>query len=878
MIYLSGFYTKRLLNDWAIWVFCLFILALFTLLLFSGKGAYDSTPQLTFIWVVRAVRRVDAILLIAAIFFSSELYRLESKDDAEHILHTFPVSSNSMLLGKILAMGFVLLLVVLLMAAVGMVAQYAYAMPIDLAAYALEFLTGLFRNVVFYIVLAFLLQVVIQQRYVALGLAIGLLFVQSVFEQIGLDHPILYPLKVNAGLYSDFVGFGPFLERHFWYSLYILSIMVGMLFLLDKFYVRGVDFWWKLRLLKLKRRLSDRKWGLLALVCMLGVVVYLIVSNSGPFYSKNYLSRLRAGYEVELGYIKDKQQPLLAKFDLDLDYTGDQNIIAMGKYRLVNESDRQMDTLYVQKPWLHPHQKYPIAHDVVVSRLAFDRANRKIEGFEQYQHEVYVLDEALMPGDSLTMVFRVDMGNDFMASKLVNTDLAGNGSIIGRGYFPVLGYDNGYEMSPENLRRQFGLGPKKQMSKIDDSLAYQVGVNGAHSISLATAIKSEQMGVTLGACSFDGDHVNYHMGAPMENQFVFVNGSYDVLSDSVRLDGRCIPLDIYHHPLHHENAPRIMNAMKKSLLCYDREFGAYEFDHLRLAEFPGYQLMAMSLAGTIVYSENMGFTTDVAATGYDLPFWVTAHEVAHNWWGEKVRGADVQGNGFIVETLAQYSAAMVFEKEYGEVALRKVRDYEYERYFDGIKAETQQEKPLYLVEDQPYIHYGKGLLNMYTLKHFITADSVNKALQRITAKYPGKDRRYLNGIQLMDEFKLVTPDSLQYLIDDLFGKIVLYDLRAVKAEAIAQAQGYETNVELVVNKYELDANGQYQPVKNKEWVEVGLYDEHDSLIYKGVHRCVRFGEGEFVKIHTQTRPAKVVVDPDMVYLDRNLNNNVIFNY
>ena len=875
MIYLSGFYTKQLLKDWTVWVFCLFILALFTLMLFSGKGAYGVTPQLTFIWVLRAVRKVDTVFLITAIFFSSELYRLESKDGSEHILHTFPISNHHILLGKILSLSFVFLLMVLLMSTVAMIAQYAHAIPIDVTAYVLEFLSGLFRNIVFYIVLAFLLQVLIQQRYVALGLTIGLMYVRSAFGEVGLDHPILYPLHVNTGLYSDFVGFDPFLKRHFWFSLYILSIMIGMLFLLDKLYVRGSDYQWQLRGLKLKRQLLDHKGVLLTLVFMIGGLIYLTLSKSAPFYSKNHLNELRARYEAELGYLKAKQQPLMTKFDLNLDYTVGQKIAATGRYALLNDGDQQIDTIYVQKPWLHPHQKYPIAHDVVVSQLEFDKESYKIESYERYQHEVYVLEQALMPGDHLTMTFRVDIGAQYMDSKLVNTDMAKNGSMIGQGYFPMLGFNKNYEISPENLRAKYGLAARNRINKIDDPLAYQVGVNGAHSISLLTSFKSEQTGITLGTRACDGQQVEYRMESPMENQFVFVNGTYDVHSDSVKVGGRYIPLDIYHHPLHHMNVPRIMNAIKKSLVCFDREFGAYEFDHLKLVEFPGYQVLAMSFAGTIVYSETIGFTIDVAATGYDQPFWVTAHEVAHNWWGEKVRGANVQGNGLIVESLAQYSAAIVFEKEYGKEALRKVRDYEYERYFKGVKMEAQKEKPLCLVEDQPYIHYGKGLLNMYTLKHFLSEDSVNSALQRITVKYPGKDRKYLNAMQLMAEFRKVTPDSLQYLIDDLFGKIVLYDMRVVKAEATAQAQGFETNVAVMVDKYELAPNGQYQTVKNEEWVEIGLYDENDSLIYHKPHQCSNFGEREFINIHLPVKPTRVVIDPDMIYLDRNLNNNEV---
>ena len=49
----------------------------------------------------------------------------------------------------------------------------------------------------------------------------------------------------------------------------------------------------------------------------------------------------------------------------------------------------------------------------------------------------------------------------------------------------------------------------------------------------------------------------------------------------------------------------------------------------------------------------------------DQPFYGTAHEVAHTWWGGLVRGAGVRGAGFLSESLANYSAMMVTEKTYG---------------------------------------------------------------------------------------------------------------------------------------------------------------------------------------------------------------------
>ena len=54
---------------------------------------------------------------------------------------------------------------------------------------------------------------------------------------------------------------------------------------------------------------------------------------------------------------------------------------------------------------------------------------------------------------------------------------------------------------------------------------------------------------------------------------------------------------------------------------------------------------------------------DVSKEDIDYVFYVTAHEMAHQWWGHQVTAANVQGSTMLIESLSQYSALMVMEKE-----------------------------------------------------------------------------------------------------------------------------------------------------------------------------------------------------------------------
>src|SRR3546814_3261541 len=108
------------------------------------------------------------------------------------------------------------------------------------------------------------------------------------------------------------------------------------------------------------------------------------------------------------------------------------------------------------------------------------------------------------------------------------------------------------------------------------------------------------------------------------------------------------------------------SSAKKSLYYYTLEFSPYQFRQLRILEFPSYARFAQAFAGTVPYSESIGFIADLRdEDDIDYVFYVTAHEVAHQWWAHPVVGANVQCATMLSESLAQYSAPRVLEAAYG---------------------------------------------------------------------------------------------------------------------------------------------------------------------------------------------------------------------
>ncbi|EQD59404.1 hypothetical protein B1B_08227, partial [mine drainage metagenome] len=148
-----------------------------------------------------------------------------------------------------------------------------------------------------------------------------------------------------------------------------------------------------------------------------------------------------------------------------------------------------------------------------------------------------------------------------------------------------------------------------------------------------------------------------------------------------------------------------------------------------MMEFPRYREFAQSFPNTVPFSEGIGFIGRMLhKDDVDLTYFVTAHELGHQWWGHQLVGGQVQGSNMLSETLAQYSAYMVMQHKYGKDYMHKVLRHFLDRYLRGRAGEIRHEPPLALVQREPYVWYEKGGQIMYTLADYIGEDKMDLAL------------------------------------------------------------------------------------------------------------------------------------------------------
>jgi ABC-2 type transport system permease protein len=209
----------------------------------------------------------------------------------------------------------------------------------------------------------------------------------------------------------------------------------------------------------------------------------------------------------------------------------------------------------------------------------------------------------------------------------------------------------------------------------------------------------------------DGRHYfEYSMGdTHVLDFYAFLSGRYAVRKEVYQGVNGPVNLEVYYDPAHPYDIDDMLASSRAGLAYYEKNFSPYQFKQYRILEYPRYRTFAQSFPNTVPFSEAIGFIIRLAKpTDVDLTYFVTAHELGHQWWGHQLIGGRVQGSNMMSETLAQYSAYMVMQQKYGKDYMHRVLRHFLDRYLRGRADEVRHERPLALVEREAYVWYEQG--------------------------------------------------------------------------------------------------------------------------------------------------------------------------
>lgn len=862
------------------------VIFIFIVAFVSNSGGYDISTYSTTSNMLQIIGAFQVFFIILIVFYSGELIWKERDTKINLIYDALPYRDIVGLTGKYF--GFVMVHMVLLAVLMlcGVIIQLIQGYPvIELGLYFKKLFSDTLLLMGLYTFLGFFIQVIVNQKF--LGFALMILFYISfiILDELGVEHNMFYFASANLGQYSEMNSFGHYVTPFSWFNIYWIGLSMFFFGISIMFSVRGTD-----AILKSRLRVGKMRMGRSLLIFLFGSITLFLFSGAYIYYNTNVKNQYRnsedqnviqANYEKELKKYEFMNQPKITETNVTVDiFPKDRNFTAAGSYTLRNKKAEPITEIFIQDG----------GDSDFKTTLDFGDAAVVKERMDDFGYTIFTLKNSLDSGAEVTMNFKVDFVTQGFKESGSNTRVVYNGTFFDNSYFPSIGYNSGFELGDDDDRKDNGLEEKERMMERDDPRGLSQSLFGDDAdkikFEIVVSTDSSQIAIAPGYLEkkwYDGNRVFYHykMDVPMVSFYSIVSADYEVMTDvweapSDTLDD--VSLEIYYHKGHEYNLDRMMRGLKKSLDYYTANFSPYQFRQMRIMEFPRYSSFAQSFANTVPFSEAIGFVQKIEEDDVDLPFYVTAHEVAHQWWGHQVTEAGVKGNAMLSETMSQYSALMVMKQESSEEVIQKYLKHELNSYLFGRTFERKKEMTLDQVEGQGYIHYRKGSLIMYALQDYITEDSVNMALKRFRRDWGFVEGRYPTSTDLIGYFREVTPDTLQYIIDDMFENITLFENKTTDASYVLNADStYTINLEVDAIKYRADSLGTETAIAMRDYIDIGVYgkdeDGEDKLLYLEKHLID--DQVKSFKITVNEKPLKAGIDPIYKLIDRNPDDNVM---
>jgi aminopeptidase N len=821
--------------------------------------------------------------IIVAIYYAGELVWRERERRTHEIVDAAPVPDWAFVAPKVMAISLVLVSTVAVSVVAAMLVQAGHGyFNFEIGKYLLWYLAPNAVDCVLVAVLAVFLQTLSPHKFVGWALMVVYLVATITFSNLGLDHNLyLYDGAPRVPL-SDMNGQGAFWRGAWWFRLYWTLFAVALAVMAHLLWRRGTETRLAPRLQRLPYRLTGGAGAILAVSLAAFAVVggYIFINTNvwNPYRSKIDDEKWTADYERVLLPFERVPQPKIVSVKLEVDLRPQApSAETHGLYVIENRTNAPIRELHLR-----------FERDLQVLGLSVQGAWPK-QTFDRFNYRIFMFDAPMRPGERRTIAFTTLRSQKGFKNEGGDRRVVGNGTFVNANELtPAIGMSRDGLLEDRAKRRKYGLPSELRPARLGAPGADQF--NGLRRDSdfvtadITVSTDADQIPIAPGQRVADetarGRRTSrFITEAPIMHFFSIQSARYAVKSETYK----GVEISVFHHPAHDWNTERMIEAAKGSLDYYQAAFSPYQFKQVRFLEFPNYAQFAQSFANTIPWSEGLGFILDTRDTSkIDMITYVGAHEVAHQWWGHQLVGADEQGGVILVETLAQYSALQVMKRRYGEAQIRKFLKYELDRYLRARGGEVLEELPLIKTEGQPYIYYNKGSLVMYRLADQIGEDAVNRALRRLLAAHAFKGAPYATSLDLVAALRAEAPADKQALITDLFENITLYDLKARDPKVTRRADGrYDVAFTVEARKLYADGKGKETPAPLSETIEVGAFlaepgkKGFDASKVQAVEkRTIRSGV-QTIRLITAAPPKFVGVDPYNMVIDRNGDDNLV---
>ncbi len=817
------------------------------------------------------------------IFFGGLIIWRERDHMSNELYDTLPVPDWSSYSSKLLAMMSIQLFYVILAMLTGMLTQvigFGYT-KFELGLYFRHLFGITLLKFWFLTIIVFFIHNLVGNKI--LGFFVSALFVAAdlvIFEVLKAENFLFRYGQLPRFIYSNLNGFGHYGPLLIWYSIYWLTFAVLLGVLTSLLWRRNNETALKFRFRVGMQRLNRRfHWAL-------GILLALFLATGGyisynkyilsQYASRNERKQIKADYEKKYSQYHRAPQPGMTRVNLQVDiFPRKRKAQIKGEYVLKNKTDQQIDEVYVNLSDRYVSQ---------VNQLELVPPSEVIHHGKEYGFRIFKLESPLNPGSEIRLRFDLVAQAEGFTENNPKNELARKGTCFlltsdSPDYFPLIGYVPYLELTEERDREKFDLPkqPKSPPLEEADNSVCELKFDLVEYEAVISTDESQRVvsnGNLLRQWRENGrNFFHYKSEGLMANELVFASSEYEVATDEYQ----GIHIGIYYDEKHPHNVQRMIKGVKRSFDYCTKNFCPFPHRFVGIAEIPRYvHFGARSQPTLFTWREDAGFISNLEDPGeIDMVFAICTHEMAHQWWAYIVRPAESEGAEMLTETMAMYVETMCLEKEYGKKISRKFLKKEMDWYLSARQKEVSGERPLmrsYI--DQYYLNYHKSTVVMYALQDLIGEDRVNAALSEIVEEYGHRDDVFPTSLNVVNAFKAAAPDSLRYIVTDLFETITLWENRAESASYVELKDGrYKVAIEVSTHKFRADSIGNQTEIPIEDYIDIGVLGEDDEELYLRKHKLTR-NESE-IEIVVDKKPARAGIDPYVVLIDRDRDDNLV---
>lgn len=845
-------------------------------------------------------------LLIIMVFFSGDIIWRDRIAGISEIVDSSPAGNWALMLGKWIAL--VALVMTPLMGGIvlAMIVQIAmHGAPVHPLTYLQIIIVGFMPRLVMYSFLALFIQNFLPNRVLGMLVAGGLLIFMLIFVgRLPFTHPLMEYGDVSPGSYSEINGFAN-LIRFRWFLLYWGSLAFFFVVASAWLWRRGQEAGLVQRFRKLGQKVSPVTIGLavISLVTFAGsgAWIYRATNIENEFLNKKQSEKRAVAWEKQFDTLRKAALPKVRKVNLDIDmYPATRSGHISGSFVIQNTTGKPLSELWLQTPTDRASEmdELTLTGAQMVQDAKMDDIDAKWPNYVLFR-----FDTPLSPGAETTLDFAATQQPPTLAN---DSPIRHNGTFVNNMVItPRLGVGDQRLRNPD-IRRRYKLGELELKPDQTDIAARQENfiTHYADYVDFKTHFCTDEGQIPVAPGEMIAQHEDRpenHLGRncrtyvasrPILDFASFLSADYTVKRDVWKnLDGPDIPLAVYYDKDHNYNVDRILQAMKDALSTYTTDFDAYQFMQVRILEFP-YASFAQSFAGTIPFSENIGFVMDPGdpkdIKRIDLATYVTMHEVGHQWFAHQIVPADVKGYNVLSEGLTENASMIAYEAKYGAEKARRVLDRRaIQTYLMGRTQDRRKEPTLANAGNQQYLVYNKASWVFWGLRHYLGTDNVVAAMDGLLQQFGQKGPPYPTTLDVISALRAHAPEKYQQLITDYWNHITFWNFTVEHDVQMVETQDGKYQITLKLKSDKLHASEEdgkeTSVLKDKdgkldEWLEIGFFANNpkDTLGMQWQKlEMAHITQPETTLTFTlDEKPAYVLADPRRLLIERNVDDNV----